>query len=443
MSAKQFEGSTKLNNADGVTAVPAPVRRKVTYIFHSLDANLSIPYATSIGGTVASKFAAKPLRVPGAGGRIIEFVEPGQTVGLYLNSDAHPAYRTALVYQIQATDHDITVHVREKAGRHTDSDAPVLTKAAKSAAQENEYVASLTGDIWMKVSHKYTAAEVDAVLPAGTPAGIANAIRSIYAGLPSATLSIGMTRPTASGQSASAALLRVTFIDSDNPRTNITSYNLLTDGLTRVHPGGYAALFNAADASGVSNLTITSCWRPMLGSIAHRAGLGLDVSMVGNSRMNRQELRAASPNSNDGDGVTRDEHAKFAALERAIRERKQAERELASAQKAVAAGGNAENRAAASARLSTAQAGLGAASKTASDAEDAWDAARRGGEPSAVNAYRASLLRCTCVQQIFDPWVMQPNNGANGVASANTQVSSNERLHAHHLHITVAERSIL
>ena len=58
---------------------------------------------------------------------------------------------------------------------------------------------------------------------------------------------------------------------------NIPGFDLLGGGLTRVHPGGYAALINAALANGVSSIKMNSCWRPMVGSIAHRAGLGLDV----------------------------------------------------------------------------------------------------------------------------------------------------------------------
>jgi len=58
--------------------------------------------------------------------------------------------------------------------------------------------------------------------------------------------------------------LAVEFEDSDNPRKNIHHYQLLVDGLTRVHPGGYAALFNAAIDNGVDRIVVTSCWRHVM-----------------------------------------------------------------------------------------------------------------------------------------------------------------------------------
>lgn len=121
-------------------------------------------------------------------------------------------------------------------------DTPTL-KPANSAATKDEYTAPLTGNIWMSASHLYLSSEVDAYMPVGTRAEVVQAIKSIYdLVLPGAHMRIeGPARGT-----DPAYRLDVKFEDSDNPRQNIINFQLLSDGLSRVHPGGYAALFNSA-----------------------------------------------------------------------------------------------------------------------------------------------------------------------------------------------------
>jgi hypothetical protein len=47
------------------------------------------------------------------------------------------------------------------------------------------------------------------------------------------------------------------------------------------------------------------------------------------------------------------------------------------------------------------------------------------------------------VRQLFDPWFMGVNVKDGAEPVPNMQKSSNEALHAHHLHITVDEPNIL
>lgn len=315
----------------------------------------------------------------------------------------------------------------------------------------------------MKVSHKYTSAEVDALVPAGTAPEVIAAVKSIYVGLSKAELKVSLP---AKG-SATTRELTVTFNDSDNPKQNITAYTLVGDGLTRVHPGGYAALFNAALENNIPSLTLTSCWRPMLGSIAHRAGLGLDVNMVGGTRMNREELRksllpttkkgkdgkkvavpaADTGNHNNKDNVTDDEVTLFKEYENAIVARKDADAEVKEATAAFKKPKlNAEDKAKAAERQKTAIANQKAASDKQGDAEKAWNDERDAHEPDDIKLYRASLLKCSCVKQLFDPWFMDSDTKDKVDPEANMQrgaSTSNERLHAHHLHVTVFEPKIL
>lgn len=433
------------------SVVDAPCKKtcKVTYSF-VFRSKLSMPYAVAVNGSVLAAFKDRPKRTDG---KISLNVDAGQTVQLYLNSDAHPAFRQQPVYEVKVLDDDVDVVITEIAGRHTDTDAPVMGKVTKNEATGRSLQhmsAKLTGDIWMKVSHKYTPSEVDARLPTETSADVKAAIKRIYTGLSSPTLTV--ERPAQDGKPART--LTVKFSDSSNPKENISNYTLLSDGLPRVHPGGYAALLNAALEAEVASIMVSSCWRPMLGSIAHRAGLGLDVSVVGGTTMNRQELRRAlnasraalKGNGNDKDNVTDAEVKAFGEYEQALVDQKRAEAELIVAKAALAAAkkaGDVEAVQRAAEDQRRAQKTLDAANASNQVKLSAWNEERDKGEPNHVHRYRASLLRCVCVKQLFDPWFMDAQTQDASEPTPNMQKSGNEILHAHHLHITVDDPKIL
>lgn len=245
------------------------------------------------------------------------------------------------------------------------------------------------------------------------------AIKRIYEGLPTRWLKIkGQAKDT-----EPAYTLAVEFEDSDNPRKNVVHYQLLSDGLTRVHPGGYAALFNAAIDNGIDKIVVTSCWRPLLGSIAHRLGLGLDVNYVGSVRLNRQELKTGQAAYTDADAnVSSEEVVLYKQMNAAKDERERAEE------------------AARKSRSDTANIKLEAAVQAEQVAIEKWDSERNRHEPPKVRAFRSSLLRCTCVSQLFDPWYMFGSVVSNG--KANRQETENEKTHSHHLHITVKDRKV-
>ena len=446
---------TKPNNKGGTTSVPVTPKRTVTYVVKATSSsNLSIPYAVAVDGAAQAAFSSKPKRVSGASGKVTVFVDQGQKVSLFLNSDAHPSYRKNPVYEVTAGERDILVTVTEKKGKHTDADTPTRQTAkdvkAEAAKTADEYTAPLTGDIWMKVSHKYTASEVEALIPAGTSAEATASIKKIYDGLSAAMLTVTL----AATKDTAGKTLSLTFQDSNNPKDNVSNYTLLGDGLPRVHPGGYAALIQAALDNDISSMIITSCWRPLLGSIAHRAGLGLDVNYVGKTRMNRQELRNAfegkkpskKGDGDDNDNVTNAEVAAFGEYEDAIAANRKAQSDLAAAQKALEAANKTKDAgkiaAALEARKSAAAAATAAVEAEARTRE-AWGDERDANEPTSVRTFRASLLRCSCVKQLFDPWFMATNALDNQAPEPNVQITQNETLHAHHLHITVHEPKIL
>lgn len=418
---------------------------KVTYQF-VFRSKLSMPYAVAVNGKVLPAFKDRPKRTDS---KIPLVVDAGQSVELYLNSDAHPAYRKNPVYKVTVGDDDVEVVITEVAGKHNCSDGLELGKATTDQATGRtvqHMTAKLTGDIWMKVSHKYAPTEVDALLPPKTSVEVTAAVKSIYSGLATPTLNI--QKPSAVGQPA--RVLAIKFIDSENPKENITAYTLLKDGLPRVHPAGYAALFSAALDHGIDTLQVTSCWRPMLGSIAHRAGLGLDVGYVGPTPMNRQELRLGK--SKDTANVSDDEIELFKEYEAAIVADKKAEAELLAAKKAASASGlTSEQKLDATRNLKAAQDRKKETQKDRADAEEEWNRERDANEPAKVKLFRTSLLQCSCVSQLFDPWFMDANTKDGHEPEPNMQRPlpggkkgpSNEELHAHHLHVTVYEPKIL
>ncbi|PQO91441.1 hypothetical protein C5614_25810 [Massilia phosphatilytica] len=73
----------------------------------------------------------------------------------------------------------------------------------------------------------------------------------------------------------------------------------------------------------------------------------------------------------------------------------------------------------------------------------AWNAERDRNEPDEVRLFRASLLKCKSVAQVFDPWFMDQDTRDNVAPMPNLQINKNEGLHASHLHITVYEPKIL
>ena len=98
----------------------------------------------------------------------------------------------------------------------------------------------------MKISHEYTADEVDGLMPSGTSAEVITAVKSIYTGLSSKSLSL----VTIATEEKASKKVDVTFDDSNNPKDNINKdYDLLAKGLKRA-------------------TTATRCWQANRGSKA-------------------------------------------------------------------------------------------------------------------------------------------------------------------------------
>ena len=403
-----------LNSSFAVTPVTVRARCNVCYEFdtRATSADLAIPYLIVVNDRVQDTPKDAPHALDKNTRQIHLMVEQGSQVALILNSDVHPDYRSHPVYAVQVTNNDVSVKITEQTGRiGHERPIPKLLGSRPSSKPGglpvDYYEAKLTGDIWMQISHCYTSTEADALLPTDTDAAIRLAIRNIYSGLPAPRLQLTFQANDVTPQRT----LKVNFTEAENVLANTTYCPLLSGVLSRTHPCAFAALFAEAYAVGVTELLVTSTWRPMLGSIVHRAGLGLDVVYIANGnekvRINRVGLNGRNGAHNEN--VSEREKQLYAEYEAAKKH---------ASEKTV----NSD--------------------KTVSDAKESWDREREKNEPKLMHNLREKLQHHPGIRQVFDPWYMAVRAQDN-TASANEQISSNERLHANHMHLTVNEPKIL
>lgn len=407
----EVAATSRLDACASVTAVPVCAKRTVCYEFdtRASDVGVAIPYLVVINGKIDGKLG----KLDGTR-KIKRTVDVGSKVALYLNSDVHPDHRSTPVYAVEVGKNNVLVRITEKRGHHAEL-RPVVGVAASDAPTEpgaaglDRYQAALTGNIWMTVSHRYTEAEANALLGADTPAEVRQAIGSIYRGLKVARLSISVP----SGTAKPATTLRVAFEEGGNPQQNIAGISTTADVLPRTHPRAYEVLFNQACKLGITDMLITSCWRPCYGAIVHRAGLGLDVCYIATAtekvRINRIGLllkgHSSNPYVSDNEKTLREEWQKLSAE----------------------------------------------ASRNKSDTK-AMDAANEKNleriaemeknQPQVMRDLRAGLSNHDVIKQLLDPWYMNFDTGRHAKRSVNEQASRVEQAHAHHLHITIKEPRI-
>lgn len=438
-------------------------KHKVTYRFEiTSKPDLNMPYAVAIGGAVDPAFKDRAFGLACKNGKIEFYAESGKEVKLYLNSDASPDFRQAPVYAITVGNGPLEVTITEKAGKHAEKDTPTL-KDTKTGEPDKHgvtvttqyYAAPLTGDIWLKVTHKYSADEAKARIPPTTGAEIKAAVLKFYDGsLSDASPTLSVTVPKPNGNGTQTIVIDPNKSESmGNVSANIhAAADLYKDVLPRVHPEGFVALLEAAQEAGIETLKLTSTWRPMIGSIAHRAGLGLDVNYLDNAQLNREELHGKKPTKSADDNVSEEEKRLFAEKEKADKEADEAiakwkalekqQKELENLKKANPNNADPLKEAALAKALEEATENTKKAKKAKTAANDAWNKERDKNEPAKVKGYRASLSKCKSVSQIFDPWFMDTNTQDQIAAKPNEQRDDNEKLHAHHLHITVREPKI-
>lgn len=369
---------------------------------------------------------------------------------LFLNSDATPAYRTSPVFAITPKDNDIEVIINERRGKLGDDDTPKFKETKEVSGKNGSkrlvdvYEATLTGDIWMKVTHKFTLDEAKALIPPETLPEIRAAVLKIYDGSLNGEMSISIKE-----EDESVRLIKLTFEEAVNALQNITSFNMHKDGLPRVHPRAWVAVIEAAQKAGVSKVQTSSAWRPQLGSILHRTGLALDVNYLDQVNLNRGELVNKGP---DTANVSNEEKQLYQEKEAAGKEAVKAKahlEKLQSEQQALLALKKKSPNKASPVReteleneIKEAEIKLKTANENKSAADKAWDDERDKNEPTKVKTFRKQLSASKYVKAIFDPWFMDNDIHDHISAKPNEQKDGNEQLHRHHLHITINEPTL-
>ncbi|RFO96692.1 hypothetical protein DIC66_11780 [Rhodoferax lacus] len=415
----------------------------VEYEIH-LDTNLRLPYAIYWNGETqpANRVA---LTTGGAVATVRIMARSGQKVGLYLGSDASPQFRQEMLFPITVGHNDVRIVIHSVTGQH-DHEAEVssketdiqrdMTEAGRADKLDIYRGNFLTGNTWLKFSHKYTVAESLALAAdAGeVDAGILAALRAIYGGDVSKTS--GYTVAFAGKHSCKLSFQAG--VDS-NCVQNILRYLSLGGfsgaALPRVHPRSWVALLQAARDANVGSLEITSGWRPMTGKSPHRIGLGLDIKSaksVSGTTLVFDKDNANLWSSPEEKVAHRDWTESEAELDKA-------HVEMAAAQKAAKAAKE-EGKALAQQREDEAKKRLTKAllQRDLSKAEYA-----KNHKGTFADTLEQTLLKNPLIRQVFEPLVMDANTRDKLEPEVNRYRLGNEATHKNHLHVTAVDSYLI
>jgi len=445
-----LEGSLQNGSFQEITAAERTQRSALTA--QAKDKTLSATERDKAKAQLAAQFGhvcktlAHVVTVP-------KRIEPGTTVGICFGVDVKSKFRQYPLWQVTAADHDIVVDVFETFGKHALDDSATqvttLDLGTKEAPKPTDYyVAKLTGNLWMRSTHPFTDADVDALPKDAASDTVKLALKRIYAGDFDVEKSGDFGIEVASGEASDAdrKLVTLSWIagENDNCTSNISGLDLKSEVPRRIHPAAYAAVARAAHEAGVTAIKFTSSWRPMMGSAAHRLGLGLDLKWLAegtaNLRLNREGLTDPTVGGKlldkDKDGtldnpkghhnITIDEQQAFndwkaahqATLDAAA-SKNHASSVLATKTKALTAAKKTQN----ADKIEKAQHEVDEAAKAADEAEEArknaatqepakreaWTDQLAKNEPGVVGRYRRYVMKEACITQVIDPWYVDIN----------------------------------
>lgn len=299
----------------------------------------------------------------------------------------------------------MVVKIAETRGLSYDA-AKEVPAGGELSGTKKTWTAKLYGTTWKKFSHKFTPGEADAAA-SGESQAIRDALRLIYEGAAVAganTISLSVVKPN-------SAMMKILWPKHafENCMANIPTIGSLVNAkdeiIPRVNPNTYKAFLKAAFDLNVEELEINSGWRPMLGSVLHRIGVGLDAGRLkvdGENKVYRRSATAAESTYNS----LMSEKKKLAA--------KKTRTEIETARLNELTANEAAKRS--------------AAIKAIHDNESAT-----------LRSFTIKLRANGDVRQTFDPWEMDTNTGDKVAEVPNRLVTGNETLHVNHLHITVRD----
>jgi hypothetical protein len=342
--------------------------------------------------------------------KIRQKVPFGKEVALYLGNDAKSQYRKTPLYRVTAEEGltDVVVKIAETRGLNYDA-AKEVPAGGELSGTKKIWTAKLYGTTWKKFSHKFTPAEAEAV--AGSESQeVRDALKQIYEGAAVAAanaISLSVVKPN-------KGTMKILWPKSafGNCMDNIPAIAGLTNAkdeiIPRVNPSTYKAFLKAAFDLDADELEINSGWRPMLGSVLHRIGVGLDVGRLKVGGENKTFRRSATPAESAYNSLM-SEKKKLAAKKTRTEEESTRLNELKANEAAKGS----------------------AAIKAIHD-----------NESTTLRSFTTKLRANGDVRQTFDPWEMDLNTGDNVAEAPNRLVTGNETLHRNHLHITVRDSDL-
>ena len=412
-----------------------PAQVAVTYEIH-FDQKLRLPYAFYWNGVKQPENKVLKPKQATAILTIQALVKEGDKIGLYLGSDASPEFRQELLYPLTVGNKDIKAIIKTKKDPQDDVAElkPVALTDADKNSTESRYEGWLTGDIWMRFSHRYSAKEATAhLLNAGEKdTGIAKAIADLYGG------SVN-TKTGYSVQFDNKNNCQIIFqTGSDaNCRANIKKgYDFAREGLPRVHPRTWIAFFQAAKNCSISSMEITSGWRPMFGSATHRIGLGLDIKSLKRSN----GTTAVFDKKNNYLWQSEEEKSAHTTWIESEQKLAGATRDYADTEAQVKQAKGEDEIRNAKMRREEARKSLNRANEVRNEAKKDFNEKHKS---STSGDFEQVLMNNPLIKQLFDPLIMDTNTLDQQEAEANRNRSGDEKGHQNHLHITANDHYLL
>jgi hypothetical protein len=411
----------------------------VEYEIH-LDTSLRLPYAIYWNGEKqpANRVA---LTTGNSVATVRIMARSGQKVGLYLGSDASPQFRQEMLFPVTVGHNDIRIVIQSQFGLHDDvaeislkeSDIQRDVQEAGRPDKIDIYKGNhLTGNTWLRFSHKYAVAEALALAAdAGeADAGLLAALRALYGG--DVSKAAGYT--VAFAGKHSCKLNFQSGVDS-NCVQNIQRYLSLGGfsgaALPRVHPRSWIALLQAARDADVGSLEVTSGWRPMTGKAPHRIGLGLDIKSARGTSGKALVFDKDSPAMWSGP-EEKEAHQRWMESEAGL---DKAKMEMDAARKALTAAKE-ESMVLAQQRLKEADNKLTDALEKRRQAKFEYGKHHRG---SFADTLEKALFKNPLIRQVFEPLVMDSNTRDQVEPAVNRYRAGNEATHRNHLHVTAVD----
>lgn len=334
---------------------------------------------------------------------------------------------------------------------------------------------SITIKFWMRSTHPFTEADVDALQADVATDAVKAALKNIYKAefvKVGADFAVDIPRQLDAKDTTST---RLYWIRSENSNciNNINALKLEQEVPKRIHPAAYAAAVKAAHEAGVTEIQFTNSWRPMLGSMAHRSGLGLDIKWLAagkeKHRLNRDGLLNKSITDKDKDGNLDDpkDHGNISVEEQqAYNDWKASEVEKIKLKKAsdlakanevdktknlatATKTGNGAKIADAEREFKKSEEAYNVADKAFEKADEKtkankklWQDQVKKHEPGMIGKYRRYLMLEEIVTQVLDPWYMTLHAHEESGSVPNEQNDGLSKQHNNHLHISIFDAEL-